>query len=635
MSISNSIEYIRPDIPHVEITPYRGRHYDDLVPDTLDLAERLNLAINGVTGTTDPAADYEQYFWSDFFHNPPVMTHDFSDWCQCKVMESLPLMRSATGSDLNSQVDRVWMDALLKSIGPDGLFYIPMRGRLWSRTNVYGRWPIIRADGSTTTIEDESVTQFAHVFTCGRILGAMTVHYLRDRNPLWKGLAERMVDRLAELAIDRGDYCYFPMGAYEPNARFVDTGEPMPLGGFMVDFGGGRLAQGLAQYYKATGYEPAIRLAGKLARAVVDHSGMYDADGRFLLAEPPKEAPHIRHGGHFHSNTIVLLSLLEYAMAANDHNLVDFVRRSYEWARRQGSLLTGVYPTVIFSQNDQLAPPYYDEFEICELADMIALALKLSEAGACPNGGPDGGDYYDDAERWARNHFAEGQLTRCDWIDRKPRYMDRRPIFPYETEDRVAERNVGAFGGWMTGGDWASRMGVMHCCTGNATRTLFYLWEHAVTHAGNALRVNMRLNHASRWADVHSSDPYEGRVDVTLKVDCAHVRVHAPEWVESGSGSIACRLNGEPRALAWAGRYVDAGAAAPGDCVSITYPLTEYETKELLIDTLYTLTVKGNTVVAIDPPGRHCPLYQRAHYRQPEARWRKVARFVPDEVPWW
>ena len=36
--------------------------------------------------------------------------------------------------------------------------------------------------------------------------------------------------------------------------------------------------------------------------------------------------------------------------------------------------------------------------------------MKLSEAGA--------GDYWDDADRWIRNMFAEGQLTSTDWIYR-------------------------------------------------------------------------------------------------------------------------------------------------------------------------------------------------------------------------
>jgi hypothetical protein len=49
----------------------------------------------------------------------------------------------------------------------------------------------------------------------------------------------------------------------------------------------------------------------------------------------------------------------------------------------------------------------------------------------------------------------------------------------------------------------------------------------------------------------------------------------------------------------------------------------------------YTLVRKGNEVVAIDPPGRYCPLYQRDHYRVNDTRWRKVERFVSGEQVYW
>jgi hypothetical protein len=58
------------------------------------------------------------------------MQHDFSDWVQNVegLMESLPLLRVATGSTQNDHVDPVWMSVLLKKIGPDGLVYVPLRG---------------------------------------------------------------------------------------------------------------------------------------------------------------------------------------------------------------------------------------------------------------------------------------------------------------------------------------------------------------------------------------------------------------------------------------------------------------------------------------------------------------------------
>ena len=74
-----------------------------------------------MTGPTDPQADCEIYFWADFFHQPPVFTHDWSDWCQPKFMEALPLLRMASGSTLNQHVDETWKRVILQSIGPDGL----------------------------------------------------------------------------------------------------------------------------------------------------------------------------------------------------------------------------------------------------------------------------------------------------------------------------------------------------------------------------------------------------------------------------------------------------------------------------------------------------------------------------------
>jgi hypothetical protein len=49
----------------------------------------------------------------------------------------------------------------------------------------------------------------------------------------------------------------------------------------------------------------------------------------------------------------------------------------------------------------------------------------------------------------------------------------------------------------------------------------------------------------------------------------------------------------------------------------------------------YTLEIRGNTVVGIDPPGKNGPLYERGYYKTEQARWRKVERFVPEkDINW-
>lgn len=57
----------------------------------------------------------------------------------------------------------------------------------------------------------------------------------------------------------------------------------------------------------------------------------------------------------------------------------------------------------------------------------------------------------------------------------------------------------------------------MHCCTGNGTRSIYYLWDHALRYEGGHLRVHLLMNRVSEWADVLSHVPYEGRVDVSVK----------------------------------------------------------------------------------------------------------------------
>ena len=46
-------------------------------------------------------------------------------------------------------------------------------------------------------------------------------------------------------------------------------------------------------------------------------------------------------------------------------------------------------------------------------------------------------------------------------------------------------------------------------------------------------------------------------------------------------------------------------------------------------------TARVPDTLAIDPPGRNYPYYQREHYRSDQPRWRKARRFVSSErIDW-
>jgi Beta-L-arabinofuranosidase, GH127 len=640
-----NIEYIRPKAPAFQVPAFLGTRYEDKVPDTLDIAERAKLGINCLTEITDPNADHEIYWFADFHRNPPVMVHDFNDWCQNVegFYESLALLRVASGSELNSNVDKVWMEVLLKSIGPDGLVYVPLNGSPWARLNAAWVTPVWRADGTTSDTKDKSVSQVTNPNLWPRAMALMMVYYLHDSNPMWKQTIEQMIQGMLALATDEGDYAFFPAGGYEPNKKFSGgwaAGEQeMPTGYLALDGGNVRVIQALAQYYRLTGYQPARALAGKLVNYIRFRSDAFDAQGRFRCSAFEKANPESfveyskAHGGnptveevkgqtlggHFHSHTIGILGCIEYATAVNDPELLQWCKSSYEWAKTQGNSTIGFFPEFI--------APQYPSCESCEVADMIAIAAKLTQAGL--------GDYWDDLDRWARNQFAENQLTEEQWIQRQADSHPAKPVAFNETADDIGKKNLGGFAGWSSGNEWALKNGIMHCCTGNSTRAIYYIWENILESRNDELRVNLLLNRASEAADIYSFIPYEGKVSVKMKQPYPNVWIRVPEWVKAGSSEVVGKVNGALRELNWKGRYVNLGAVKQGETIELTFPIATRKVTELIGSRHYTLEIRGNTVISVDPPGKNGALYERAHYKADEAPWRKVQRFVPAvEINW-
>jgi hypothetical protein len=150
------------------------------------------------------------------------------------------------------------------------------------------------------------------------------------------------------------------------------------------------------------------------------------------------------------------------------------------------------------------------------------------------------------------------------------------------------------------------------------------------------LRVHLLMNRASQWADIYSYIPYTGRVDVKMKRACRNVQLRAPEWIRSSSPELACKVNGGPRVLTWDGRYVSVGPLKKGDKIVITFPIHEQTVQENIGPVKYTLVLKGNTVVSINPRGKNVPLYQgRERYRSDQAPLKEVTRFVSNENIVW
>ena len=640
-----SIGYINKEIPKLTAGTWKGKRYEVLVPDTLDLAERATLAIHGITNIQDPDYDYELFWLAEFNRIPPVMIHQtlgppWLDGENYKLMESLALLRLITGSRSSLEIDQRWRERTLQQIGPDGLAYWPEKGRPWLSMDVPpGGWK--------PALGDTSQGQISTLGMSGRLIAAMTLYGLQDQNPVWKQTIEKMINRLAELTVYKGNYGYLPAAAVAPGAE-VPADFPEPSKGSWR-YAQAWLIQGLTQYYRQTHHEPARDLAMKLTRYLMGPSENYDSDGAFVGMD------------HFHMNTQGVLAISDLALATGDPELAEFARKTYKHGKSIGDDLVGFFPEGLRYLNEDGSYEHkyrsVETAETCEVADMIVSGLKLADLGY--------DDCWDDVDRWLRNQFAENQMTHADWIYRlidkesvpagsKP-LPDRkkgegrslysgRPIAmpinsPHENGDRVPERHIGTFAGWPSGNDFFywdpethGHLGAMHCCTGNGSRAIYYAWEHILDYRDETLRINLLLNRASPWADVDSYIPYEGQVDIKMKKTC-NLEVRIPEWVKPEQ--TVCTVNGKKKEITFRGRYAQFGRVKKGDVAVTHFPIVERTVRTKIGGNDYTLVVKGNTVVFMDPPGKWCPLYQRDHYRDNQVRWVERERFVGEGALHW
>ncbi len=608
-----------------------GKRYEATIPDTLDLADRAKLALNGLGGVLDPERDHLMHFFVRYNTQPPYMYHWAYDYENVpKFAESFPLMRAMCGSDLYLEREHKMMSAMVDWLSPDdGLYYSIYRpDRPWHSLGHQGY--------------EQAPEDFANVGIQGRMLRAMLAWRERDPRPEWDDRIRGIVSGLEKVAIDRGGYAYYPDGGFGtafsyPRSGWRNTDEPLGEDeggeGSVVAYHGHQL-YGLAWWYEVSGDERAVTLARKLARFVMQP--------RFWGAEPEPLMVAGHEQGHFithlHARCVALRGLLRYAVATNDQRAKEFVRFAYEFARTLGIPRLGWYACYGASN-------HFAYCEGCALGDMVALGIRLSDAGL--------GDYWDDVDGIARNHLIEGQLTDASLLEHVAEGGPSRPagtpwrltnrgfenidVFPgQEVTENVIERSLGNYAGHSTPTSIPSPW-VMQCCTGNGTQGLYYAWESIVRGQDGDAQVNLLLNRASSWLDVDSHLPYEGKVLLTNKT-ARRVSVRIPSWVDRNA--IRCTVNGEDRTQAWIGSYLVVDALKPADLVRLEFPMVEETVTYTALSRMwrseqkYACHFKGNTLVDISPRDddrMSYPLYQRDHYKQTKAPLKSVTRFVADK----
>jgi hypothetical protein len=333
----------------------------------------------------------------------------------------------------------------------------------------------------------------------------------------------------------------------------------------------GSILTPVVRFHELTGSRDAQRFARLFANHVIADRRTFAEDGSFT--------------GPTRARLGTAAGLMRAGMALDDERTFDFGRRIYEWSRTI-TASTGWMPEFLGRY------PLSDEgCDTCTLSDALDCALLLAKSGqeAC----------WDDAERLIRNQLAENQLTDVRWLaDAKRRLRlpvkgRRKKDSRKATYDDVAARVKGGFAGWAGPNDFvgathkdARNWAMMHCCTPAGARALYLAWQHTIAEHDGTVFVNLHLDRDARAGELR-------------------------------------------------GRWLALDEAGAADVVAVNYPLPRRQGWEVIGGRTFRLRWKGDTVVALEPPGDIEPLYQRKRFERKSAPASTLKLHAPkDDLGW-
>lgn len=558
------------------------------MPDTLDLAERAYIALNAMLNVADD--DYEGIpFFSGFLQsdeqNPAWMSHGNWDFGSShgRLVDSIALVREMTGTSEGEDVENRYRSNLLGFIKNDGLCY---------RRN---------------TFSDEEIKRLGTPFRAGApmidqravILGLGTWYAATGDDDVRK-YADNHVAALKHIARKERESWYYPASEYFedgwPSLDAVNTRlayDPCAMWGRQIN--------PLLTWHKLTGSHDALELCENFAANITLRSGAFLPDGSFNGALEYRN-------GHFHTRMGTLFSIAEFAAYTNNAQLAAWAERSFNWAMTTWCTSFGWTPGDMHDQGY--------EHETCTLVDAIGCAITLAKLGYTK--------YWAMAERFLRNHLVESQLTDTSWIYQLD--AKQHDIPKHKTFYKVGDRLKGAFAGYASPNDFVYSgvkgrghiMDVQVCCVASGARGLYYGWNNIVTEARGRVSVNLLLNRATKWLDVESCMPYEGKITLRANQDISDLVCRTPDWAHYGSINVEFDRGGEKRLETGRtlsetdGVFIKLGSVQNGEVVTITFPMSMRETVEKAVDDEYHMKWLGDDVVGVSPAGTYLPLYNKS-----------------------
>jgi hypothetical protein len=544
------------------------------IPDTLLLEERAGHVLHAIIGMADEDHNYIPFFGANLMDQPAYLTH--GDWdygsSHGRLIDALILARHMTGDEKGRDIEAKYRENFLGFFKEDGLSY-----RL---KNPKAPWE------PTANLIDQRA-----------VILALTSWYMSTGDRKIKHVADKHVAALKRIAIKERDVWFYPASEYTVNGWPSANAVQLRLAPDPAAFCG-RLIMPLLKYYELTGNSDALELCQYFTQLIVHRSGVFNPDGSFNDALAYRS-------GHFHTRIGTLDALARYALFTRDASITHFVKKSYDWALTWCTAF-GWTPGDIHDQAF--------EHETCSLVDLISTGITLAQSGYT--------EYWSVVERFLRNHLTESQLLNLDWVvDSDNKTNDDIGLKSFF---KVAERTRGAFAGYSAPNDFCCDVSggrghtsdLQTCCIGSGTRGLFMGWSNTITESNGTVSVNFLLNRGSRWLDVSSHLPHEGRVDMEIHQNLPRLLIRIPDW--AGYAKVIVRREQGDTVLTQAGsdpsiwvnqRFLVLGEARKGEKIRVTFPLSRRQTVEKAMGEEFITQWRGDDVIHLSPEGTHHPFY--------------------------
>lgn len=569
------------------------------IPDTLLLEERAGHVLSAIIGMADEDFGHIPFFAANLMEKPAFLTH--GDWdygsSHGRLIDALILARHMSGDGRGGDIEERYRANFLSFFKDDGLSYRQINPKAPWETN-------------------------ANLIDQRAVILALTSWYMSTGDRKIKHVADKHVAALKRIAIKEKDVWYYPASEYTTNGWPSTNAVQLRLAPDPAAFCG-RLVMPLLKYYELTGNTDAFELCQFFSALIIHRSGVFNPDGSF------NDALAFR-SGHFHTRIGTLDALARFGWHTQDASIIHFVKKSYDWALTRCT-------TFGWTPGDMHEQAF--EHETCSLVDLISTGITLARSGYV--------EYWGIVERFLRNHLTESQLLNLDWVtDAADKSNDDVGMKSYFN---VAERARGAFAGYSAPNDFCCNVSagrghtndLQTCCIGSGTRGLFMGWSNTITAHNDTVSVNFLLNRGSRWLDVSSCLPHEGRVELTIHRSLPRLQVRIPDWAGYAKVAVYRELDNDVRTQSggdpsmWVNqRFLLLGQVQEGEKITITFPLSERQTVEKAVGQEFITRWRGDDVIHLSPEGTHHPFYNnRKIYDQAPMRSVQYRR-LEEEMYW-